>query len=110
MRGRAGASTGRALEREEGELRKFLVPKDPRGPYSLGLALAMQGKRPEAAKQFQAALTLAPGFVEPLAQLVTLKFAEKDGARGTFNRRRRPAITSVDVRPKRHDPPGLRVS
>ena len=57
-----------------------LVPKDPRGPYSLGLALAMQGKRPEAAKQFQGALTLAPAFVEPLAQLVSLKFAEKDGA------------------------------
>jgi len=39
----------------------------------------MQNKRAEAAKQFQAALALAPGYVEPLAQLVGLRLADKDG-------------------------------
>ncbi|MBI2526659.1 MAG: tetratricopeptide repeat protein [Candidatus Rokubacteria bacterium] len=59
--------------------RKFaaLLPKHPRGPYLIGMALLVQGKRAEAKKQFEASLALGPGFIEPLAQLVTFALAEK---------------------------------
>ncbi|OGK80638.1 MAG: hypothetical protein A2X52_05885 [Candidatus Rokubacteria bacterium GWC2_70_16] len=53
-----------------------LAPRDPRGAYLVGLGLLAQGKRAEARKELEAALALAPGFVEPLAQLVSLSFAE----------------------------------
>src|SRR3989442_1335799 len=54
-----------------------LAPKDPRGPHYLGIALRMQGKTAEAKREFEASLALAPGYVEPLAQLVSVAFAEK---------------------------------
>jgi tetratricopeptide (TPR) repeat protein len=57
-----------------------LDPKDPQGPYHLGLALAMQGKRAEASKQFESALAIAPGYADPLAQLVRYRLADKDAA------------------------------
>lgn len=53
------------------------APQDPWGPYLLGVSLLAQGKRAEAAQHFEAALALAPGFVEPLAQLVALRVAER---------------------------------
>src|SRR5262249_48473885 len=54
-----------------------LAPKDPRGPYLIGLGLRAQGKNGEAKKEFEAALALAPGFVEPLGSLAEMSFAEK---------------------------------
>jgi tetratricopeptide (TPR) repeat protein len=46
------------------------APKDPRGPYLTGLGLMSQGKRTEAAQQFEAALALAPASIEPMTVLV----------------------------------------
>ena len=54
-----------------------LAPKDPSGPYLVGLSLQAQGKRAEARKEFEAALSLAPDYVEPLVRLVSMAFAEK---------------------------------
>src|SRR5262249_50139409 len=54
-----------------------LAPKDPQGPYLMGVGLRAQGKTAEAKKALEGALTLAPGFVEPLTQLVAIAFAEK---------------------------------
>jgi tetratricopeptide (TPR) repeat protein len=53
------------------------APNDPRGPYLAGLAMLRQGKRSEARRAFEASLARAPGFLEPLAQLVTLDFADR---------------------------------
>jgi tetratricopeptide (TPR) repeat protein len=53
------------------------APKDPRGPYLVGLVLRAEGKRAEARKAFEEALTLLPDYVEPLAQLVALSFDEQ---------------------------------
>jgi tetratricopeptide (TPR) repeat protein len=59
--------------------RKFaeLVKGDPRGPYLVGIGLAAQGKRAEARKEFEASLAIAPGFVEPLSQLVRVALADR---------------------------------
>jgi putative PEP-CTERM system TPR-repeat lipoprotein len=57
-----------------------LAPRDPTGPYLVGVALRAEGKVAEARKQFEAALAAAPGAVEPTAQLVNLKLADKDQA------------------------------
>jgi tetratricopeptide (TPR) repeat protein len=54
-----------------------IAPKDPRGPYFVGIGLLATGKRDEARKSFQDALTLAPVYVEPLVQLVQLDLTEK---------------------------------
>lgn len=54
-----------------------LAPKDPRGPHLVGLGLRAQGKRGEARKAFEASLALAPDYVEPLTQLASMAFAEK---------------------------------
>jgi tetratricopeptide (TPR) repeat protein len=53
------------------------APKDPRGPYLVGQALLAQAKRAEAKKRFEEALTLAPEYIEPLAQLADLAIAER---------------------------------
>jgi tetratricopeptide (TPR) repeat protein len=53
------------------------APREPRGPYLLGVALLAQGKRSEARDQFARALSLSPGFVEPLGQLVSLDLAAR---------------------------------
>jgi tetratricopeptide (TPR) repeat protein len=68
------ATTARALTKAD--------PREPRGPYLLGLALLAQGERAEARDQFERALSLSPGFVEPLSQLVSLDLAARqpDGA------------------------------
>ncbi len=55
-----------------------LQPQSPRGPYLVGLALRAQGKTAEARQQFEKALAMAPGFTEPLEQLATLSFVDKD--------------------------------
>ena len=62
-----------------GVLGKFVAvaPKDPRGPYLLGIALRVKGKLKEAKREFEAALALAPGYVDPLNQLVAMALAEK---------------------------------
>lgn len=54
-----------------------LVPADPRGPFLTGAGLSAQGRRAEAAQQFEAALALAPAYVEPLTHLVALALIEK---------------------------------
>src|SRR5262249_16034962 len=54
-----------------------LTPSDARGPYLVGVALRAQGKTVTAKREFEAALPLAPGYVEPLAQLVAMAFVEK---------------------------------
>jgi Flp pilus assembly protein TadD len=54
-----------------------LAPKDPRGFYLLGVGLQVQGKTAEAKKEFEAALALAPGYVEPLGQLAGMALADK---------------------------------
>ena len=55
-----------------------LAPASPRGPYLVGLALRAQGKNAEAKQQFEKALAMAPGFTEPLEQLATMSFVEKN--------------------------------
>ncbi len=55
-----------------------LVPASPRGPYLVGLALRAQGQPAEAKQQFEKALAMAPGFTEPLDQLATMSFVEKN--------------------------------
>jgi tetratricopeptide (TPR) repeat protein len=59
--------------------RKFIAiaPQDARGPDILGLALAAQGKRSEAHQQFESALALSPGYLDPLQHLVALAVVEK---------------------------------
>jgi tetratricopeptide (TPR) repeat protein len=54
-----------------------VAPKDARGPDFVGLTLVAQGKLAEARREFEASLTLAPGFVDPLAHLVRLDLREK---------------------------------
>lgn len=54
-----------------------LAPRDPRGPYLVGLALRSAGKYREAEKQFEASLALAPGYVEAVAQLAAMALADK---------------------------------
>lgn len=54
-----------------------LAPKDPRGPYLVGVGLRAQGKSAEAKKEFEAALALAPAYIEPLSQLASMASAEK---------------------------------
>jgi tetratricopeptide (TPR) repeat protein len=49
-----------------------LAPRDPRGPYLLGLGLAAQGKEAEAGRQFEAALALDSTFADPLIRLVEM--------------------------------------
>ena len=62
--------------------RKFaeLAPNDPQGAFLVGIGLRAEGKPADARKQFESALALAPGFVDPLAQLVQMKLADKDAA------------------------------
>ena len=54
-----------------------LRPKDPRGFYLVGIGLRAQGKTAEARNEFDAALALAPGYVEPLSQLAGMALAAK---------------------------------
>jgi Flp pilus assembly protein TadD len=56
-----------------------VAPRDPRPRHLLGTALRQQGKRDDARKEFERALALAPGYVEPLAQLASLDLERKDG-------------------------------
>src|SRR5262245_56387051 len=62
--------------------RKFsaLAPRDPAGLYLIGVGLQAEGKVAEARKQYEATLTMVPGALEPTAQLVNLKLADKDPA------------------------------
>jgi Flp pilus assembly protein TadD len=53
-----------------------VAPKDPRAPYFTGIALLAQGKQDDARKAFENAITLAPGYVEPVVQLVRLDLAQ----------------------------------
>ncbi len=63
------ATTARALTKA--------APREPSGPYLLGVALLAQGKRAEARDQFIHALSISPGFVEPLSQLVSFDLAAR---------------------------------
>ncbi len=53
------------------------APKDPRGPYLVGVTLLAQGRRADAKKRFEEALALAPDYVEPLARLADLAIADR---------------------------------
>jgi tetratricopeptide (TPR) repeat protein len=55
-----------------------LAPRDPGGVHLIGVGLQAEGKVADARKQYEAALALAPGAVEPTVQLVNLKLADKD--------------------------------
>ena len=55
-----------------------LVPASPRGPYLVGLALRAAGKQAEAKQMFEKALAMAPAYSEPLEQLASMSFVEKD--------------------------------
>jgi tetratricopeptide (TPR) repeat protein len=53
------------------------APNDPRGPDLLGVSLMLQGKAPEARQQFENALTVSPGYLDPLSHVVSLDLASK---------------------------------
>ena len=57
-----------------------LVPNDPDGRYSLGLALTANKMRAEAQRQFEAALALSPGYIEPLTQIALIAVNEQKAA------------------------------
>lgn len=52
-----------------------VAPRDARGPYLVGLALLAKPDVPAATRSFEAALSLSPSFVDPLAQLVRIDVA-----------------------------------
>jgi tetratricopeptide (TPR) repeat protein len=54
-----------------------LAPWDPRGPYLVGIGLRAQAKPAEAKKELEAPLALAPGYAEPVAELISMAFTEK---------------------------------
>ena len=54
-----------------------VAPTDPRGPYLIGVALLGQSQRAAARQHLERSLTLGPGFLDPLAQLVRLAVAEQ---------------------------------
>jgi tetratricopeptide (TPR) repeat protein len=54
-----------------------VAPRDPRGPHLAGLAFLAQGKRAEAREQFERALTISPGFLDPLAQITSLSISAR---------------------------------
>lgn len=79
----------------------LLAPSDPQGPYFVGIGLRAQGKTAEAKKAFEDALVLAPGFVDPLAQLVSIALAEK--ASGTALDRVKKQIAMMPESAGLHD-------
>jgi tetratricopeptide (TPR) repeat protein len=54
-----------------------VAPTDARGPFLFGLGLRAQGQHAEARREFETALELSPGFLDPLAQLISLALADK---------------------------------
>ena len=54
-----------------------LAPRDARAHYLVGLALLAQTNVTEATRSFEAALSLSPSYVDPLAQLVRIDLASK---------------------------------
>ena len=69
-----------------------LAPKDARTAYLIGVGLLAQGKRGKARKELEAALALAPGFVDPLTQLVALSSAEKQPDQALARVRKQAAL------------------
>ncbi len=55
----------------------LLDSKNAQGPYLVGLGLRAQGKSKEARAAFTEAVSMRPGFVEALEQLVALDLNEK---------------------------------
>jgi len=55
----------------------MLAPKGPLGHYLVALGLRAQGDSTGAKKEFEAALALSPSYVDPVAQLVQIAWAEK---------------------------------
>jgi len=54
-----------------------LAPKDPRWHYLTGVSLRVQGRSAEAKGEFEAALILAPSYVEPVVDLAGMALDEK---------------------------------
>ncbi len=55
-----------------------LQPQNPRGPFLMGVAYRAMGKKVEAQQQFEKSLAIAPGFADPLAQLASISFTDKN--------------------------------
>ena len=55
-----------------------LAPTVARGPFLAGVAQRALGKKAEAAKEFERALAMVPGYPEPLEQLASMSFADKN--------------------------------
>jgi tetratricopeptide (TPR) repeat protein len=90
--GTAYLKSGRALKAVDAQRRYVeLAPKDPRGPYLLGIGLKSAGSMAEARRQFERALALAPGKIEPLAELCQLLIADDRGGEALELARRHAA-------------------
>ncbi|MGH9460774.1 MAG: tetratricopeptide repeat protein, partial [Vicinamibacteria bacterium] len=65
-----------------------LAPNDFRGPYMIGLGLEVGGRPAEAARQFEAALAMSPGFADALGKLVAMDLSNNraDAALARVNR------------------------
>ena len=61
---------------ESFEKASALAPKDPRGPYLVGVVLQRQGKQEEAERKFQASLEISPAYVQALSRLVAIDLNE----------------------------------
>ena len=55
-----------------------LVPNDARARYLLGLSLLQLGNLEDGRRQLEASLSLAPAYIDPLAQIVSLELASKN--------------------------------
>jgi tetratricopeptide (TPR) repeat protein len=73
------------------------VPKDPRGPYLVGLGLLSQGKRAEARKEMETSLELSPGFLDPLVQLVQMSLLDKQPDVALTLARKQAALVSTSA-------------
>jgi len=60
-----------------------LFPKDPQGPFLMGILLAQQNKSTEARQAFEKSLELSPDYLSPLEQIVDLDLLDKQYARAT---------------------------
>jgi tetratricopeptide (TPR) repeat protein len=73
-----------------------LMPENPQGPYLLGLAMRRQGKDAESSAMFEAALKLAPGFIEPLDQLAAIEVGRTGKWEGALSRIRKQIEIAPD--------------
>ncbi|NWF72320.1 MAG: tetratricopeptide repeat protein [Nitrospirae bacterium] len=70
------------------------LPKEPIGPYRLGLVARAEKNDPKALAYFEEALNRKPAAIEPLAQIVMIKQAQ-----GKANEARERVMRQIDVVP-----------